>query len=303
MPNITCRWDIVSNDAYGRSPGMDGLPDQKQVQLETRRKAQAIDKMVNPPLVADVQLKNQPASLLPGGITYIQGMVANGGKPALTSIYDTHNFPVEAISSDLMEVKQRLAKVFFNDVLMTASQYETRSNVTAVEWDMRKSESLVALGPALDRIDYEGLGPILDRTFDIATRAGILPPAPPEIQGQMINVEYVSMLQQAQRAAASGGIDRLFQVAGGLLAAKPDIMDNIDTDYALDKYSALLNNDPKIIRSPEAVVQIRDDRAKQMAAQQQAEQIAALSQAGKNLSDTDLGGGVNALQAAGGVSP
>jgi hypothetical protein len=302
-PNIACRWDLVSNDAYGRSPGMDALPDQKQVQLETRRKAQAIDKMVNPPLVADVQLKNQPASLLPGGMTYIQGMAANGGKPAIASIYDTHQFPVDAITNDLIEVKQRLSRIFFNDVLMTASQYETRSNVTAVEWDMRKSESLVALGPALDRIDYEGLGPILDRVFDIANRAGILPPAPPEIQGQMINIDYVSMLKQAQDAAKSGGIDRLLAVAGNLLAAKPDVMDNIDTDYALDKYSALLNNDPKIIRSPEAVEQIRQQRAQQMAQQQQAEQIAALSQAGKNLSDTDLGGGVNALQAMGGVAP
>src|SRR6185437_3468566 len=59
-PAITGRWDLVSNDAYGRSPGMDALPDQKQLQLESRRKAQAIDKMVNPPLIADVQLKNQP---------------------------------------------------------------------------------------------------------------------------------------------------------------------------------------------------------------------------------------------------
>src|SRR5882724_1839360 len=252
MPNITCRWDIVSNDAYGRGPAMDALPDQKQVQLETRRKAQAIDKMVNPPLVADVQLKNQPASLLPGGMTFIQGF-AQSGKPAIASIYDTHQFPVNDITADLMEVKQRLSRIFFNDVLMTASQYETRSNVTAVEWDMRKSESLVALGPALDRIDHECLGPVLARTFGIAHRAGILPPPPTEIQGQMINVEYVSMLQQAQQAAASGGIDRILQLAGGLLAAKPDIMDNIDTDFALDKYAELLNIDPKIIRSPDAV--------------------------------------------------
>src|SRR6185312_10960052 len=89
---IICRWDIVSNDAYGRSPGMDALPDQKQVQLETRRKAQAIDKMVNPPLVADVQLKNQPASLLPGGMTYVQGYSASG-KPGFSSVYDT-KFPI-----------------------------------------------------------------------------------------------------------------------------------------------------------------------------------------------------------------
>lgn len=300
-PNITGRWDLVSNDAYGRSPGMDALPDQKQLQLESRRKAQAIDKMVNPPLVADVQLKNQPASLLPGGMTYVQGYTSSG-KPGIASIYDT-KFPVNEITEDLNEVRTRLGKTFFNDVLMTASQYETRSNVTAVEWDMRKSESLVALGPALERIDHEVLGPTLDRVFGIASRAGILPPAPEEIQGRMIEVEYVSMLQQAQQAAASAGIERVLTLAGNILPAKDDIMDNIDTDYALDKYSELLNNDPKIIRSPEAVDQIR--QARQQAQQQaaQAEQIAALAKAGQQLSQTDVGGGVNALQLMGNTAP
>lgn len=300
-PNITGRWDLVSNDPYGRSPGMDALPDQKQLQLETRRKAQAIDKMVNPPLVADVQLKNQPASLLPGGMTYVQGYTSSG-KPGIASIYDT-KFPVNEITEDLNEVRTRLGKTFFNDVLMTASQYETRSNVTAIEWDMRKSESLVALGPALERIDHEVLGPVLDRVFGIASRAGILPPAPEEVQGQMINVEYVSMLQQAQQAAASAGIERVLSLAGSILPAKDDIMDNIDTDYALDKYSELLNNDPKIIRNPEAVQELRAQRQQAQAAQMQAEQIAALSQAGKNLSGIDVGGGVNAIQAMGGVAP
>jgi hypothetical protein len=186
---------------------------------------------------------------------------------------------------------------------MTASQYETRSNVTAIEWDMRKSESLVALGPALERIDHEVLGPVLDRVFGIANRAGILPPAPESIQGQAINVEYVSMLQQAQQAAASAGIERVLTLAGNLLAAKDDIMDNIDCDYALDKYSELLNNDPKMIRSPEATAAIREQRAKVQQEAAQAEQITALSAAGKNLGQTEVGGGINALQAMGGVAP
>lgn len=300
-PNICGRWDLVSNDPYGRSPGMDGLPDQKQLQLESRRKAQAIDKMVNPPLVADVQLKNQPASLLPGGMTYVQGYTTSG-KPGIASIYDT-KFPVGEITEDLNEVRSRLSKTFFNDVLMTASQYETRSNVTAIEWDMRKSESLVALGPALERIDHEVLGPVLDRVFGIATRAGILPPAPPEIQGQAINVEYVSMLQQAQQAAASAGIERVLQLAGGLLGAKDDIMDNIDCDYALDKYSELLNNPPQMIRSPEALAAIREERAKQQQAMMQAEQMKSLTEAGKNLGSIELGGGNAAQALAGGITP
>lgn len=300
-PAIICRWDLVSNDAYGRSPGMDALPDQKQLQLESRRKAQAIDKMVNPPLVADVQLKNQPASLLPGGITYVSGYAASG-KPGFSSVYDT-KFPVNEITQDLDEVRQRLMKTFFNDVLMTASQFETRSNVTAIEWDMRKSESMVLLGPALERIDHEGLGPTIDRVFAVASRSGILPPAPPEIQGQMINIDYVSMLSQAQQAAASGGIERVLGLAGNLLGAKPDIMDNIDTDYALDKMSKLLNNDPKMIRSPQALQAIREERAKQQEAAQQAQLVESLSKAGKNLSDTQIGGGAMAAQQAGGISP
>jgi len=105
---IPVRWDLVSNDAYGRSPGMDALPDIKQLQQETRRKAQAIDKMVNPPFVADVQLKNQPASLLPGGITYVSGYSASG-KPGFSSVYDT-KFPVGEITEDLNEVRERLKR-------------------------------------------------------------------------------------------------------------------------------------------------------------------------------------------------
>lgn len=289
QPNITCRWDIVSNDAYGRSPGMDALPDQKQLQLETRRKAQAIDKMVNPPLVADVQLKNQPASLLPGGMTYVQGFTTSG-KPGIASVYDT-KFPVQEITEDLNEVRTRLGKTFFNDVLMTASQFETRSNVTAVEWNMRKSESMVALGPALDRIDNEGLNPVIDRVFGIASRAGILPPPPPEIQGQMINITYISMLKQAQEAAAAGGIESLLKLAGELEGIKPGSMDNVDIDYAIDKYSALNNNDPKLIRSPDALAQIRAQAAQQQQAMQQAQMAEQLSKSAGNMADLVQGGG------------
>ena len=295
--NIAARWDLVSNDPYGRSPAMDGLPDQKQLQLESRRKAQAIDKMVNPPLVADVQLKNQPASLLPGGITYVSGYAASG-KPGFSSVYDT-KFPVGEITEDLNEVRERLKKTFFNDVLNTASQYETRSNVTAVEWDMRKSESLVMLGPALERIDHEALKPIIERTFAVAARAGIFPPAPAEIAGKNMDIEFVSILQQAQQATAAAGIERLFAIAGNIAAIDPAGIDNIDFDYGLDKMSFLLNNDPKLIRSPEQLAQIRQQRQQQQMQAERAVQAEQLAKAAKVASETQVGGGQSALQAMG----
>lgn len=296
QPNITVRWDLVSNDAYGRSPGMDALPDIKQLQQEVRRKAQAIDKTVNPPMEADIQLKNQPASLLPGGITYTSGLMQSGN-PGFRSVYGNWKPGIGEISEDIQEIRDRIKKVFFNDILQTASQYETRSNVTAVEWDMRKSESLVMLGPVLERIYTELLKPAVERTFAIAARAGILPPAPQQIAGASINIEFVNMLSVAQSAAATAGIDRLFQVAGNLVGVDPAVMDNIDVDESLNIYSTLLNNNPKLIRTPQALAQIRLKREQQQQAQQQAQMAEQYSKSAKNLADTQLSGGQNAIQA------
>jgi hypothetical protein len=298
---IAVRWDLVSNDAYGRSPGMDALPDVKQLQLEVRRKAQAIDKVVNPPMVADIQLKNQPASLLPGGVTYVAGQMASGNSGFATA-YGNWRPDIKAISEDLMEIRARIKQTFFNDLFMTASQFETRSNVTAVEWDMRKAESMVLLGPVLERIENEGLKMIIERVFPIMVRAGILPPAPQEFAGHDIQIEFVSMLSTAQAAAATSGIERVLGLAGNLAGVDPAVMDNIDIDFTLDKYSSLMNNDPRMIRSPAQLAAIRQARQQQQAQQQQAEMAEKLAAGAKTLSETDVGSGRNALQAMSGAA-
>lgn len=297
--HIVGRWDLVSNDAYGRSPGMDGLGDNKQLQQEGRRKAQAIDKLVNPPMVADIQLKNQPASLLPGGVTYITGMMSQG-RPGFAPVY-TVAPPVKEIMEDLNEVRTRLKEVFFNPLFQTISQYETRSNVSATEIDARRAESLVMLGPVLERVNEEGLKPIIERVFGVMVRSGTLNdlPAPAEIAGANITIDFVSMLETAQTSAQASGIERLFQIAGNLAGIDPQVMDNIDIDFGLDKYSSLMNNDPRLIRSPQQLAMIRQQRQQQQQQQQQAEMAEKMAQGAKTLSETQVGGGRNALQAMG----
>ena len=299
---IVVRWDLVSNDAYGRSPGMDALSDIKQLQQETKRKAQAIDKQVNPPMVADIQLKNQPASLLPGGVTYVTGMTT--GKVGFAPVY-TVTPDIRGMTEDLNEIRARIKETFFNNLFQTISQFETRSNVSATEIDARRAESLVMLGPVLERIEHELLAPIIERVFAIMSRSGVLPPAPAEVQGQPINVEFISMLATAQAAAQTGGIERLLQIAGGLVGVDPAVMDNIDIDFALDKYSELMQNDPRMIRSPDQLAAIRAQRAKDQQQQQMAQMAdnaQKLATAGQTLSQTDVGGGQNALQRMTGVA-
>lgn len=300
-PNITVRWDLVSNDAYGRSPGMDMLPDVKQLQLETRRKAQGIDKGVNPPMIADVQLKNQPASLLPGGMTYISGMMSTGNA-GMTSVYGNWRPDIKSMSEDMMEVRDRIKRTAFNDLFQTISQFQTRSNVTAAEIDARKAESMIMLGPVFERIHFEGHDQIIDRVWGVMVRANIFPPPPQEIAGQNIDIEYISMLETAQSAAETAGIERLLGISGNLAGIDPQAIDNIDIDFCLDKYSSLLNNSPRCIRSPEELASIRSARQQAQAQQMRAEQAEKLAKSAKVLSETDTGAGQNALQRMTGVT-
>lgn len=301
QPQATCRWDVTGNDPYGRSVGMDGLGDQKQLQVETRRKAQAIDKMVNPPLMLDASMKNTPASLLPGALNYINGMM-QGTKPGISSIYESR-FPVGEITEDLNEVRERLKYTFYNHLFQPLSQYETKSNITTSEIDQRKAEALIMLGPVFERIDNEGLKPIVERAFSICMRAGIFPDPPPSIAGRPITINFVSMLASTQEAIAAAGIERTLGFAGNLAGVDPQVMDLFDIDFAMNNYSKLQQNDPRLMRPMADVIKMRQQREAQQRQVQQAQIAEQLSAGAKNLASADMGGGANALQALTGGAP
>jgi Bacteriophage head to tail connecting protein len=289
-PFISPRWDIVGNDAYGRSPGMDALGDIKMLQVEQKRKAQAIDKHVNPPMVADVSLKNEPASMLPGGVTYISGGINGVGfKPAYVIAPD-----FSGLMNDIKECQERIKVTFFNDLFMMISQLDTVR--TATEIDARKEEKLIQLGPVLERFENEALDPAINCVFDIMLRGKLFPLVPQELAGQKIKVEYISMLAEAQKAASTAGIERLAGFVGNIAAVKPEALDNLDFDQIIDDYADMLGVSPKSIVSIQKVMAIRQQRnqQEQQAAALQNSQAAA--QGAQTLSQTDVGGGQNALQ-------
>jgi len=293
-PGVCPRWDVVANDPYGRSPGMDALGDIKQLQQETRRKAQAIDKMVNPPMIADIQLKNQPASTIPGGWTYVAGMDNQrvGAKPLYTVMP-----PIGEMKQDIQEVQQRIKITFHNDLFTGISDLQTVR--TATEIDARREEKLVLLGPVLERIIGEGLGKAIERIWGIMTRLNLFPPPPPELRQSVathIETDYISMLALAQRGIATAGIEKLWGFAGSLAAVKPTVMDNLDEDETIDEYADALGVSPKLLKDAATVAQIRQGRAQQQQAMQAVQMGTAAVQGAQTLSQTDVGGGANALQ-------
>lgn len=294
-PCMTPRWDVQSNDPYGRSQGMDALGDIKQLQQETRRKGQAIDKMVNPPMLADVQLKNQPMSLLPGGTTYVSGLSRDreGARPVYTIMP-----PIAEMMQDIREVQQRIKITFYNDLFTGITDLQTVRSATEI--DARREEKMVLLGPVLERIlsSREGLGNMVDRVWGIMLRGQLLPPAPSKLRTSAthIQVDYISMLSMAQRGISTAGIEKLWGFAGNIAAVKPDILDKLDPDQTIDEYAAALGVTPKIVVGDDRVAEMRAERARQAQVAQAAQLGMGAVQGAKTLSETDVGGGANALQ-------
>lgn len=285
------RWDTTGNDAYGRSPGMDALGDIKQLQQESKRKAQSIDKMTNPPMLADAQLRNQPMSLLPGGTTFVAQL---GAQTGMRPVYQV-NPPIGELQQDIAEIQQRIGRTFFNDLFMMISQLDTVRS--AAEIYERKEEKMILVGPVVERYKIECLDKAVTRTFNIMHRRGLFPEAPREIQGREISVQYVSFLADNQRAAGLTAIERLLSLVGNTAAIFPEAPDGVNIDEVVADYGNRLDVSPKLLRDMEAIMALREQRASQMQQAQAMQQGGQLAAGAKVLSETDVGGGQNALNA------
>lgn len=299
FPVMAPRWHITGSDIYGRSPGMDVLGDVKALQVEQRRKAQGIDKMVNPPMQAPYSLRGQPASVLPGGVTYVD--TVQGSQGGFKPVYEV-NPRLAELQQDIAETQDRIRQGFYADLfqMMTMS---TRRQITAREIDERHEEKLLMLGPVLERLHSELLDPLVDRTFNIMLRNGLVPPPPEVLQGMDLKVEYISILAQAQRVVGTGAIERLAGFVGNLAQANPEALDKLDMDQSIDEYAEMLGVPPKMVLPDDEVERIRAARAQQQQAMAQQQRMAQGAESAKTLSQADTSSENLLTQVLGGNIP
>lgn len=268
FPAPTPRWDVLSNDVYGRSPGMDALGDTKQLQVQHKKKAKAIAKQIDPPMVGSSQLEGKASNTLPGGVTYTD--ITAGGS-GFTPAYQVA-VNISDLKEDIYETQLRIKRAFYEDLFLMLAQSDRRQ-ITAREVEEKHEEKLLMLGPVMERLNDELLDPLIDRTFAIASRAGILPEIPQELEGAELRVEYISIMAQAQKLVGTTGIERL---AGFALDVQQVEHDKFDSDQAIDEYADMLGVPPGIVNSDEEVEAMRQARQQK---EQQAQNLAMAEQA------------------------
>lgn len=286
FPIMLPRWEAVAEDVYGTDcPGITALGDAKALQTQERMSARAIQKGIDPPVQAPTSVRTQQTSLLPGGITYVDGTTAGKIEP----IHEVQT-RVDQLEAKIAQTEFRIRRAFFEDLflMLATSDRPGTQPVTAREIQERHEEKLLALGPVLARVDDELLDPLVDRTFAMMNRAGLIPEPPAELVGVDLRVEYISLMAQAQKLVGVVSADRFLQSVLGMSQMSGEVIAKVKWMETVDEYARLIGVNPELVRSTEEATEIVEAQREAAEAAQRAEQMKTSGQAAESLSKASL---------------
>jgi hypothetical protein len=292
-PFTAPRWETTGSEVYSSSsPGFNALPDLRELEFAARKKGRAMDMMVRPPVFLPGSLQQQALSLDPGSMNFINDMQ---GK--IDMLKPDPNVGVW-INQDIDRITRRVNQLFYADLWMAITDMEGIQPRNQEELMYRNEEKLTQLGPVVDRVNIEKLEVDIDRAFSMLDNYRLLKPAPKELQGRPLRVNFVSILAQAQKATSNSAIERAAQFVGYLTGVFPDAPLKFDAEQAIDEFARNSHTSPKIIRSDELVAELKEQMMQEQAAKRAMEMAPAAAQgaqAAELLSRTQVGSGGSML--------
>ena len=171
--------------------------------------------------------------------------------------------------------------------LFLALLTQDNPQMTAREVAERHEEKLLMLGPVLERIHYELLDPLIARTFQLAWSAGLIPPPPEGMDLGETEIEYVSILSQAQKAVGVNRIEQSAAFLGSLTAVYPEARHAFKPFAAFKKYSAMIGAPADVVASDEEYEQAVAEEKRQQALAQGAAVAEPLANSAKVMSDVN----------------
>jgi head-to-tail connecting protein len=291
QPFSHLRWSQRGNEAYGRGPGERALGDTIQLQLETRQKAEGIEKVNRPPMGADHTLQFLPNATSPGKITYMN--TKDGGEKKFFPLFEVKP-DLPAISADIKLVQDRIARTFYNDVfqvLMTLrQQLQLKADLTTVEIDQLTQEVLMRIGPMIWAV-YGSLRHRVRRHMGIMVRRGLAPRRPDSLRNVPMKIEFVSLLTEAKRRVETQATAKVVQFAGAASGAWPEAKFKVKIGSAIEDFAEGVGAKSNLLRTDQEVQALIQEEKRNQALQQAAEQTLPGARAAEALSRTSLAPG------------
>ena len=292
-PIIAPRWQRMGRDAYGRGPGMNALADALMLQAMEKNNLRALEYMVRPALQGPAWTRDRKSDLRPGSFNPLD-VSRSVGMDRVESIWEPSiNF--QHIEGKEERIRDGIRRKFYNHVFsmfMDRNMKDVREMALAEMSD----EKLLQLGPIVTSHVIDMLDPLIEGTFTNMENAGLLGDVPESLSGERIQIQYISILAQAQRAQGINSIDRLMTMVANASQVKPGVLDRISDDDLVDVYAEQLGTPARLL------VPVEDAKALREAREQAAQQDRAVAQAregaaaAKDLGQVQIGADGNAAE-------
>lgn len=275
FPYHVARWSKLAKEQYGRSPAHICLPDIKMLNAMERTLIKVAEKIADPP----IQVPNDgfilPIRTSPGAL-----MFREPGTEKAEPLVIGANLPLSEQKAE--QKRNQIMKAFHADWLKLEKE---NVEMTAYEVQDRRDEKLRQFAPKLGRVQAELLEPIIVRSYELLQQWGRIPSAPMGLQRRALKVGYVSPAAKAQSGSRAVAVNRFIQDLAPAAQIDPQVYDCVDFDKVAEELADARGVSQKVLRSPEAMVALRKQKADQQQMQQMSQVAEPVSKSIKNLAD------------------
>ena len=277
FPFMCPRWDVVDNDVYGWAPSRDIMGDTKQLQKMEEQKLKGLAKIVSPPMRIPPEMERRGLNMRPGALNVVNSMQENAVAPLYTVGID-----IQQLTQAAEALKQNIKDGLYNSLFLSLLMQDN-PQMTATEVQARQAEKMLMLGPVLERIHCELLDPLISRTFGLAVQEGLIP-EPPDDLDNMTNIEYVSILSQAQKAVGVSRIEQSLTFLGSLIQTAPEVRHLVDWYKMYREYNQMIGVREDIFVSKEEYDEKVQQERQMQAAQAMGQAVQPMAESAEALS-------------------
>lgn len=281
FPYAVFEAEVNGEDIYpSECPGVNALPDVKQLMSMVIDEGKAVKKMISPTYKGPASLKNK--KMIDAPAAFIEEDENGRG---LSPIYEVNPRVLE-VDSIIEKLKESIKEIFYNDLFAMILNTAERSR-TATEVNELKEEKMVLLSPLLQQI-HNGLNQVMDWVFTECIRLNILPEPPVEIMGSNMEIEFVSTLAQAQKAVKISAMERFTTFTVNLAQTlDPSLKMKLNASKIVDDYADYVNISPEQIVPDYEVEKIKQKLEEQESQEKAVNQMKTGSEIIKNIAGTD----------------
>lgn len=273
FPYQVPRWSTMPGEIYGRGPAMTALPDIRLINLMNKELIQAAQLANRPPLVVDDDGFMLPISYKPASLIF-----RTPGTADPVALQGGGNFGITL--ELLVQKREQISKTFHVDWLLRSKKKERQS---VMEINDDRGEMLRQLSSNTGRVESEFLSPSIQNLYFYLEREGQLPPAPQGLEGFPLEVVFTSPASKAQDAVKADAMSAYLAEMTPYAQVDPSIFDGIDMAQFGQEMAGYREVSRKILRSPQEIQQIQQDRANKEAQAQQTAQTSELAGALKDV--------------------